>query len=399
MKCVEYNWTQLEEETVDLRREIHRYAELGGQETRTAALVKQFAQALDLPVVTMEGTGLVVILDTGMPGRHLALRADMDALPIVESPNNTAGPKACISDDPKTCHACGHDAHTAMLLCAMKELAQRRALLRGTVYFCFEQGEENRSGYQAMMDTLARYHIDSVWGMHVMSSLPSGKVGICPGAISTGVIPISFDITGKGGHSSRPDQCRNPLVPAAAFVGSAYTALYNALPPGSTVSMALTTIHCGTARNVIAESALVEGCMRYQDLQEGLLAKETVKAVAEAVAHAHGCTVSFHTVMESGYIPVHNDETCTARAQAVAADLWGADYFDVSCGMGGSESFGYYTERYPGVFVTLGTGNVEKGSTASHHHPQFDIDEDMLIRGVQLTAAYAETYLTEEVSQ
>ena len=226
MKCVEYNWTQLEEETVDLRREIHRYAELGGQETRTAALVKQFAQALDLPVVTMEGTGLVVILDTGMPGRHLALRADMDALPIVESPNNTAGPKACISDDPKTCHACGHDAHTAMLLCAMKVLAQRRSLLRGTVYFCFEQGEENRSGYQAMMDTLARYHIDSVWGMHVMSSLPSGKVGICPGAISTGVIPISFDITGKGGHSSRPDQCRNPLVPAAAFVGSAYKITY-----------------------------------------------------------------------------------------------------------------------------------------------------------------------------
>ena len=393
---MEISWNELEQEAILLRRTIHRYAETGGCEVKTSALIKEEAKAAGLPVITMKGTGCVVVLDTKRPGKHLALRADMDALPIPEAAENNRTKKACVSENPATCHACGHDAHTAMLLCVMKALVQKKEELCGAVYFCFEQGEENRSGYAAMLDTLSRCSIDSVFGIHVAARIKSGLVGITPGAISTGVIPISVTIHGQGGHSSCPELCKNPLIPAAEFVGAAHAALYQTLPAASSLSMALTTIHCGSARNIIAEHALVEGCMRYTDPNEGMRAKKAVMDTARLIAAAHGCTVQFDPVMDSGYIPVKNDESCTERARQIAAKLWGSQAVLGDVVLSGSESFGYYTDRYPGVFIQLGTGSSEKGTDAQHHNPHFDVDEDMLIRGIMLTVCYTENYLAED---
>mgnify|MGYP000738928443 CR=1 FL=1 len=162
---------------IESRRTIHRFAEVSGKEFKTSAFIEEEIKKAGLPYEKAGDTGWIAILDTGKPGSRIALRADIDALLVPEEPNNLAGPRVVVSDDPHTSHACGHDAHTAMLLGAMRVLAEQRDNLTGVIYFCFEEGEEDGRGILAMLNQLSAHGVDVCWGIHVYAGLESGKRG------------------------------------------------------------------------------------------------------------------------------------------------------------------------------------------------------------------------------
>lgn len=389
-------YDEIEKKVINYRRIIHKFAETGGNEIQTSSFIKEKVASLNLQCINLEGTGCVAILDTGRPGKRIALRADIDALPIAEDLNNMKQKKVCVSDNPNTCHACGHDAHSAMLLGVINILLKIKNELNGIIYFCFEEGEENRSGYKAMIRCLEKLEPDTVLAMHVNSQLEVGKITVAENEVTTGVVPISFVIHGKGGHSAKPNTCCNPLLPACEFVSSIYSSIYNVLKPGNTLSMAITSVRCGAVRNVIAEDAIVEGSVRYFDINEGRIAKEIIKREATYIAEKNRCSVEFMPVMDEGYIPIINNLSCVERAREVVVDLFGQQALVCEDNSMASESFGYYTEKYKGVFVSIGTGNEDLGTIATHHNPHFDIDESVLINGVKFMVNYTKKYLGEE---
>ena len=187
----------VKEAVIGHRRTIHRLAELGGKEYKTRDYVLEKVRHLGLPYEMVTETAVLVTLDTGRPGPHIALRADMDALPLREHPENLKGPRVCVSEQENTCHACGHDAHTAMLLGSMEVLYSCRDSLNGVVYFCFEAGEEVGTSVRQMMEALGRRKVDTVWALHVYAALDAGKIGIRPGPCMAGFAGIDITVQGR----------------------------------------------------------------------------------------------------------------------------------------------------------------------------------------------------------
>lgn len=205
---------------VDCRRTVHTFAEISMQEFKTKAFIIKEARKLGLPYEEVPTTSVVVTLDTGRPGKHIALRADMDALPMAEAADNLAGVRTCTSEQPRTCHACGHDAHTAMLLGAMQVLRRLEDSLNGVIHFCFEEGEETNSGVDALLAALDKYEIDRIWGIHVYAVLEEGKISVQAGPRMAGYCSARVDFIGKGGHASRPDLAINPLFCSTSFLNN-----------------------------------------------------------------------------------------------------------------------------------------------------------------------------------
>lgn len=241
------------------RRTIHRYAEIGGKEYKTHRYICKHIERLGLPYENVTETAILATLDTGKEGPHIALRADIDALPLKENPNNLCGPRCCISEQEGTCHACGHDAHAAMLLGSMEVLYNLRESLTGIVYFCFEAGEENGASCHQMLAALENRSVDTVWAIHVYAALESGKIGIRTGACMAGFGGIDLTVHGKTGHGSRPDQAINPVYTAAEIVTNIPGAFVNQLDVEKTVTFGVTSIQGGQAFNVFPESAHIWG--------------------------------------------------------------------------------------------------------------------------------------------
>ena len=203
---------------VEMRREFHRYPEVSGKEQHTREILVRELEKMGVPYRLLPGTGLIGIMEGGKPGKHRVVRADIDALPITEAKENLKQEKVCISEKPGVCHACGHDAHMAMLLGTMKVLVEMKEELEGTVYCCFEEAEEDITGVEAMMEALKDYPIDECFALHVYSGLEAGKIDISTGPRMAGTAGIGFYLNGRSGHSSRPDQAINPIIPAAHIV-------------------------------------------------------------------------------------------------------------------------------------------------------------------------------------
>ncbi|MBE6993196.1 MAG: amidohydrolase [Ruminococcaceae bacterium] len=388
----------LEQEVVGHRRAVHRMAELSGHEVNTSAYVKQTLEALGIPVRTMEGTGLLGILDTGRPGPHIGLRADMDALPLPEDVCNLSRERVVRSDTPdKTCHACGHDAHVAMLLGAAKLLTAHKDDLCGIIYFAFESGEENGAGIAPMLKTLDDYQIDTFWAIHVLSALPSGTICVSAGPRMAGAAIISLDFIGRGGHGSRPDLSINPVFCAANYLVNLAVAFQNQIDANETVTLGVTSIQGGEAANVFPDSAKVLGSIRFFNRDEGAKAAGILKEVATDTAKYLNCRVEFDPRMERVGNPLVNDgyyagligerlQTVLGEGHVVKAEPWYA-----------SESFGYYLMRSPGVMAHLGIRNEALGTGAEHHNSRFDVDESVLTTGVRATVEYVLTVIEKGV--
>lgn len=367
------------------RRELHRFPELGGREKRTGALVESVAEKLGLPVLAAGKPNRVAVLDTGNPGRTVLLRADMDALPVPEHPENLRGKRCCVSENPGCSHACGHDAHTAMLLGAMELLAGMRQELTGKILFCFESDEENGSGWPLLLPVLEGFSIDRCFAIHVLSSLESGRVSIQPGGRMSGMVAVDAEFVGRGGHGSRPDLSVNPVFAAAAALNNLAVAAANRIDPGETLTLGITAIQGGSAFNVIPDRARILGTMRYFKREIGEIALEMEKSVFDHTAAMYGCTVEYAPRNRVYLEPVVNDPDCVRMARRNLPEAWLADCEPWYA----SETFSVCMNRWPGALAFLGIKNDGLGSGAEHHNEHFDLDETALWRGAACYAGFA----------
>jgi amidohydrolase len=379
----------VEQYVINARRTVHTYAEIGGTEVKTSAFIRAELDKMGIPHVTVGDTGLLATLDTGKPGPGIALRADIDALPIRENPNNLSGYRSCLSENENTCHACGHDAHTAMLLGSARVLCKLKDALCGTVYFCFEEGEENGRGFKPMINALRERQVDAVWAIHVDATMESGKISVDPGPRMAGGAHIKILVKGKGGHGSRPDHAVNPVFAAASIVTNIPGAFVNQLNAGKTVTFGITTIQGGGISNVFSDTASILGSLRFFDAEEGAKAAEIVKSVAEHTAAMHKCTVEFDPIMRLLGEPVINDAAYAERAQAALKEILPIGSVEHCDPWYGSESFSCYLKEYPGVMAFLGIKNPAAGTGAAHHNEYFDVDENVLKTGVIATVKFA----------
>ena len=367
---------------IESRRTIHRFAEVSGKEFKTSAFIEE-------EIKKAGDTGWIAILDTGKPGSRIALRADIDALLVPEEPNNLAGPRVVVSDDPHTSHACGHDAHTAMLLGAMRVLAEQRDNLTGVIYFCFEEGEEDGRGILAMLNQLSAHGVDVCWGIHVYAGLESGKICVSAGPRMAGAAGVGIKVIGRGGHGSRPDMSVNPVFCAASILTNTATAWVNQITAGRTVTLGVTSIQGGEAPNVIPDTADILGSLRFFNDEEGEKAVRIFKNVAEHTAAMNNCQVQFDDRFCVLCAPVINDEYYSNLISTALPEVLPENVTVSSCEPWyASESFSCYRRICPSVLAHLGINNPSYGSGAAHHNGFFDVDEGVLSTGVIATLKF-----------
>ena len=374
---------------IESRRTIHRFAEVSGKEFKTSAFIEEEIKKAGLPYEKAGATGWIAILDTGKPGSRIALRADIDALLVPEEPNNLAGPRVVVSDDPHTSHACGHDAHTAMLLGAMRVLAEQRDNLTGVIYFCFEEGEEDGRGILAMLNQLSAHGVDVCWGIHVYAGLESGKICVSAGPRMAGAAGVGIKVIGRGGHGSRPDMSVNPVFCAASILTNTATAWVNQITAGRTVTLGVTSIQGGEAPNVIPDTADILGSLRFFNDEEGEKAVRIFKNVAEHTAAMNNCQVQFDDRFCVLCAPVINDEYYSNLISTALPEVLPENVTVSSCEPWyASESFSCYRRICPSVLAHLGINNPSYGSGAAHHNGFFDVDEGVLSTGVISTLKF-----------
>ena len=374
---------------IESRRTIHRFAEVSGKEFKTSAFIEEEIKKAGLRYEKAGDTGWIAILDTGKPGSRIALRADIDALLVPEEPNNLAGPRVVVSDDPHTSHACGHDAHTAMLLGAMRVLAEQRDNLTGVIYFCFEEGEEDGRGILAMLNQLSAHGVDVCWGIHVYAGLESGKICVSAGPRMAGAAGVGIKVIGRGGHGSRPDMSVNPVFCAASILTNTATAWVNQITAGRTVTLGVTSIQGGEAPNVIPDTADILGSLRFFNDEEGEKAVRIFKNVAEHTAAMNNCQVQFDDRFCVLCAPVINDEYYSNLISTALPEVLPENVTVSSCEPWyASESFSCYRRICPSVLAHLGINNPSYGSGAAHHNGFFDVDEGVLSTGVISTLKF-----------
>jgi amidohydrolase len=376
------------------RRYLHQHPELGFQEENTSRFVAERLRTFNLDAVQtgIAKTGVVGILHGGKgPGKCVLLRADMDALPITEL--NDVPYK---SENPGTMHACGHDAHTAMLLGAARVLAERRGEFAGTIKFVFQPSEEaNGGGAKPMIaeGVLENPHVDAAFGIHVGSNVPVGQIGVRPGPVNASADSALVTIRGLGGHAARPQLAIDPIVVGAHCIVALQTLVSREVDPFSPAVITVGTLHAGTVSNVIPEDATFKATIRTTNEQTRQLLAERIPAVCAGIAATFRATADVEYTF--GYPPLVNDDAMAALVREVALEVVGPErLFDVPPGMG-AEDMSYFINDATGAFYRLGVRNEARGLTYGHHHPRFDIDEEALATGVAMHAAVALRFLGE----
>ena len=377
-------------EAIKIRRHFHEYPEVSSSEFETAEYLKEKVRDLGLEIKPVAGTGFYAILDTGKPGKTLGLRTDIDALPIHEDKDNLKQNKNIVSKNDGVSHACGHDAHMAILLTSMELLVQYKNELKGKIIFIFEEGEETEGGIGAMVDALKKESVDAIYGNHVIADMDTGVISVDQGPILAGASEFEFKILGKGGHGSRPDLAINPIFAAANVLMGISSAWNNRINVGKTVTLGIAQIHGGNQNNILPDEVFIGGTMRFFDQKEGAMALDMLFDVAKKIAEAHLC--SFEITKSMTLIPLVNDDELALIAQKGIEELFpGSLIFENR--QFASETFARYIELCPIVFSFVGMKNEQLGSGGGHHTPEFDVDEESLFYGVGSMVKFAKDYL------
>jgi amidohydrolase len=378
------------DDTIQLRRRIHRHPELGLTLPRTQATVLEALDGLGLDVRTGQRTTSVVArLRGGRPGPTILLRGDMDALPM---PEDTGLPFA--SEVPNAMHACGHDGHTAMLVGAARLLAGRRDSLAGSVLFMFQPGEEGYHGARVMIEEGLLDGEDAPSGafaMHVTHRRPAGVISAKPGPTAAAADTIQMIVRGQGGHASAPHDCLDPIPIACEIVQALQTMVTRRVHVFDPAVVTIAKIEAGTTRNVIPETATLLGTVRTvsEATRDSVLAG--VRRVAQGVAAAHGAEVDVE--ITRGYPPTVNDERFARFVLDTARDLLGPDGAQqASNPMMGAEDFSYVLQRVPGAMANLGT-RPDSGPVYPNHSNRMLLNESALATGVAMHAAVALRFL------
>ena len=380
---------------VAIRRDIHQYPELGFDVHRTAGIAADALRALDIPVRTGIGrTGVVGDLEVPGASKRVALRADMDALPIQELTDVPFKSKI----DGKA-HLCGHDAHTAMLIGAARILSHLRDDLKTHIRFIFQPSEEALpGGAPAMIADGALEDVDEIYGIHVFPLFAVREYATCVGPMLAQSDTFQITLTGRGGHAAFPHLTVDPIVIGAQFVTAAQSIVARNVNPLDSAVISITQLHggdanlqnglTGAALNVIPPKVLIGGTVRTLQKSVQKSVREQLESLLAGVAGAHDATYTF--TYHEGYPVTYNHEPCVTTALSTARELVGEDnlVFPMSPILGG-EDFGYYSQKIPACFVMVGAGNEEKGIVNMCHHPQFDIDENCMIYGMAFLVSLA----------
>ncbi len=369
------------EALIGLRRDFHRHPELGFQEFRTADTIENYLNTLGIKTHRVAKTGVVGLLHGTRPGPVLMLRADMDALPIEEE--NDVDYK---SQNKGVMHACGHDAHMAMLLIAAKILASRKNDIAGTIKFVFQPNEEIAGAIHMIKEgVLENPTVDAVVGMHVWTPVASGKIAITAGPIMGGLDVFKITIRGKGGHTGMPEDAVDPIIAAAAVIQTVQVIQTREISNLKSTIIMFGKITGGTKSNIIPETVELEGSIRFlypSDSEEPAQPTQRFIRIVEQVCQTHRCACDIDIFHEN--IPLINHAEMAALARDTALAVFAGPESIIDNRTMGSEDFSEFSERVPGVFMFLGTANEKIGSHRSHHHPQFAIDEETLPKGVEM---------------
>jgi amidohydrolase len=359
------------------RRHLHRNPELSYEERETARFIAETLEGFGgLKVERPSDTSVVARLVTGRPGRTLAIRADIDALPIREE----SGVEYASERD-GVMHACGHDGHAAMLLGAAAELAARAGELAGEVRFLFQPAEERPpGGAAALVAGGALESVDLVTGCHLWTPLPCGEVAVRPGPAMAAADFFTLTITGKGGHAALPHAAIDTVAVAAQVVTNLQHIVSRRVDPLAGAVVSVSTFHAGDAPNVLPERAELGGTVRTFEADLRARMPELLEEVARGITSAHGA--GYELDYTFGYRPVVNDPEVTGLVTRALSGVEGAELSELAPIMGGDD-FSAYQAEAPGCYFFVGAGSEEAGAIWPHHHPRFRIDERALDIGVR----------------
>ena len=366
------------EYVISMRRHFHENPELSFRETNTIKTIKNELEKVGLQVHEVRDGGLYADISGIEGGKSVAIRADMDALPVVEATNLPFK-----SRNPGVMHACGHDAHVAMLLGLARRALEMKSQFRGTIRLLFQVAEEQPPGGAVnLIKAGALNGMDYVLGQHVMSTLDAGTVAIFPREAMANADEFRVRITGKGGHGSAPHETVDVLVVAAQFVIQAQTVVSRMIDPFLPSVVTFGTFNSGFRYNIIASSAELTGTVRtfHKDVREKV--RKELENLLSHISSAYGTECRFEYI--EGYPTVINTPEVSEVVDSVASEYLGKEnILHPNPSMGG-EDFAYYLHEVPGAFYFLGVGNTKKGITSPQHSPTYDLDEDALSSGVEI---------------
>ncbi len=371
------------ERAIAIRREIHRFPELGFEEERTAAIVERELAALGIEHRRVATTGVVGVVRGALSGKVAGLRADMDALPLTERSGESFS-----SEVSGKMHACGHDAHTAMLLGAARVLQGDRANFSGTAVLLFQPAEEGPGGALPMIEAGAMDDppIDAIAMLHVDPRLETGTVGFIGGPCNAAADEFRVTIEGRGGHGAAPHTAIDAIPCAAAVVLALQNIAAREIDPLNSAVVTIGTIEGGYRNNIIADRVRMTGTFRSQDPAIRAALEEKARRIVSGVAAAYNCSGTLAVVY--GYPPVVNDAELAATFRSYLTETSALPVLSPAATMGG-EDFAYFAQRVPGLLIRHGIRSEEAGSIHPGHSPQFRVDEASLTYGIETLVAFA----------
>ena len=376
----------LEEELIGLFHEFHRHPELSNEEFETTKKIKELLGQVDIEVLDLPlKTGLVAQVKGNPNGPVVAIRCDIDALPIIEE---TSLSYKSLSNGKM--HACGHDFHTAVVLGAAYLVKKYQGSLIGTVKFIFQPGEESGDGAQKILSTGVLDDVDAIFGIHNVSDYEVGVMGLKEGAMTAAVDRFEIKITGVGSHAAKPEKSVDPIIISTNIINALQTIVSRNISPTDKALLSVTHVESGNTWNVIPETAYIEGTVRTLDEHTRELIPERMKALVEGIAKSYGGNAEL--IWHSGSPATKNDEEWTNFASKLGR-IMGYDVKRITMGLEG-EDFAYYQKEIPGVFIVVGTGISE-----AHHHPEYTVDEKAIIKCSRYFSRLAESALKKIVDK
>jgi len=386
--------TPFHEWLVELRRYFHQYPELAYNEYETAAKIVRVLDELGVDYLKGVGkTGVVASMSAKQPGPTVALRCDMDALPLAEA-NNVPYK----SRNPGVMHACGHDGHVTIVLGAIRWLLENKWPVRGRgrILFLFQPAEEGGAGARAMLDSgvLASEAVAAIFAVHMHPELPVGQIGVAEGVSNAASTTVRIRLIGKGGHGAHPHLCADPIVAGAYLITELQSIISRNVSPLDSAVLTIGSFQAGTAPNIIPQEARLEGTLRTLKEQTRKLIEKRLEDLVAGLEAAYGVSTELSVI--PGYPMLVNDSNLARLCLRECGDLLGAEQVKMEAARMGAEDFAYFLEKYPGLLVRLGCREPETEYRYGLHSPYFDFDERALDVGVQLFIRLIEAVSSEQ---
>ena len=379
---------EVESYVIDMRRYFHENPELSCQEFKTQEKIMEELDALGIPYEKAGSTSLIAKINAGKGSKTVALRADTDALPVIEQSG-----VPFTSKNPGVMHACGHDAHTAMLLGAAKILAGMKDELPGEVRLFFQEGEEMFAGANKIIAAGGMEGVDAVFGMHGMPGMETGFYDLTPGFRMAGCDTIYIKFEGISGHGSAPHKAKDTIHPACMFVNDIQGIVTKNVDPLESVVLSVGKFVGGTKANIVAKYTELDISMRYFDPKVREIVHAGIQRHAKAIADMYELQVEVN--IEPSAVALRNDEVVTQIASEAAEKVFGSQRNIETRKLMGSEDMPFYFQHAPGAFALLGYQNEAKGSIYYPHHEKFNLDEDYFKYGTALHVQFAVDFLNK----